>query len=149
MHGPRLLHDSPIYVFDEATSNVDAASEAAIGEVIASLAGEHTVIVVAHRLSTIVDADQILVLERGRIAERGTHGELLATAGVYARMWDSQERLSAYAYAEDDAEDAGADEAVDAAPPVPMASTVLVRLPLPRRLTPAAPVARRRPSCGA
>lgn len=51
-----LLHDSPIYVFDEATSNVDAASEAAIGEVIASLAGEHTVIVVAHRLSTIVDA---------------------------------------------------------------------------------------------
>lgn len=108
-----LLHDSPIYVFDEATSNVDAASEAAIGEVIASLAGEHTVIVVAHRLSTIVDADQILVLERGRIAERGTHGELLATAGVYARMWDSQERLSAYAYAEDDAEDAGADEAAD------------------------------------
>lgn len=108
-----LLHDSPIYVFDEATSNVDAASEAAIGEVIASLAGEHTVIVVAHRLSTIVDADQILVLERGRIAERGTHGELLATAGAYARMWNSQEQLSAYAYAEGDAEDAGAVEAVD------------------------------------
>lgn len=108
-----LLHDSPIYVFDEATSNVDAASEAAIGEVIASLAGGHTVIVVAHRLSTIVDADQILVLERGRIAEHGTHGELLATAGAYARMWNSQEQLSAYAYAEDDAEDAGAAEAVD------------------------------------
>lgn len=108
-----LLHDSPIYVFDEATSNVDAASEAAIGEVIASLAGEHTVIVVAHRLSTIVNADQILVLERGRIAEHGTHGELLATAGAYARMWDSQEQLSAYAYAEGDAEDAGAVEAVD------------------------------------
>lgn len=108
-----LLHDSPIYVFDEATSNVDATSEAAIGEVIASLAGERTVIVVAHRLSTIVDADQILVLERGRIAERGTHGELLATAGAYARMWNSQEQLSAYAYAEGDAEDAGAVEAVD------------------------------------
>lgn len=114
-----LLHDSPIYVFDEATSNVDAASEAAIGEVIASLAGEHTVIVVAHRLSTIVGADQILVLERGRIAEHGTHGELLATAGAYARMWNSQEQLSAYAYAEDDAEDvedAGAVEAVDGSP---------------------------------
>lgn len=97
-----LLHDSPIYVFDEATSNVDAASEAAIGEVIASLAGDHTVIVVAHRLSTIVDADQILVLERGRIAERGTHGELLADTGVYARMWNSQEQLSAYAYADDE-----------------------------------------------
>lgn len=108
-----LLHDSPIYVFDEATSNVDAASEAAIGEVIASLAGGHTVIVVAHRLSTIVDADQILVLERGRIAEHGTHGELLATAGAYARMRNSQEQLSAYAYAEGDAEDAGAVEAVD------------------------------------
>lgn len=108
-----LLHDSPIYVFDEATSNVDAASEAAIGEVIASLAGGHTVIVVAHRLSTIVDADQILVLERGRIAEHGTHGELLAAAGAYARMWNSQEQLSAYAYAEGDAEDAGAVEAVD------------------------------------
>lgn len=108
-----LLHDSPIYVFDEATSNVDAASEAAIGEVIASLAGEHTVIVVAHRLSTIVDADQILVLERGRIAERGTHDELLADAGVYARMWNSQEQLSAYAYAEDGAEDVAVAEAAE------------------------------------
>lgn len=108
-----LLHDSPIYVFDEATSNVDAASEAAIGEVIASLAGEHTVIVVAHRLSTIVDADQILVLERGRIAERGTHDELLADAGVYARMWNSQEQLSAYAYAEDGAEGVAVAEAAE------------------------------------
>ena len=108
-----LLHDSPIYVFDEATSNVDAASEAAIGEVIASLAGDHTVIVVAHRLSTIVDADQILVLERGRIAERGTHGELLADMGVYTRMWNSQEQLSAYAYAEDGAEDVAVAEAAE------------------------------------
>ena len=108
-----LLHDSPIYVFDEATSNVDAASEAAIGEVIASLAGEHTVIVVAHRLSTIVDADQILVLERGRIAERGTHDGLLSNAGVYARMWNSQEQLSAYAYAEDGAEDVAVAEAAE------------------------------------
>ena len=108
-----LLHDSPIYVFDEATSNVDAASEAAIGEVIASLAGDHTVIVVAHRLSTIVGADQILVLERGRIAERGTHDELLADAGVYARMWNSQEQLSAYAYAKDGAEDVAVAEAAE------------------------------------
>lgn len=111
-----LLHDSPIYVFDEATSNVDAASEAAIGEVIASLVGEHTVIVVAHRLSTIVNADQILVLKRGRIAERGTHDELLSDAGVYARMWNSQKQLSAYAYADDEgAEDmsANAEDAVE------------------------------------
>ena len=108
-----LLHDSPIYVFDEATSNVDAASEAAIDKVIASLAGDHTVIVVAHRLSTIVGADQILVLKRGRIAERGTHDELLADAGVYARMWNSQEQLSAYAYAEDGAEDVAVAEAAE------------------------------------
>lgn len=111
-----LLHDSPIYVFGEATSNVDAASEAAIGEVIASLVGEHTVIVVAHRLSTIVNADQILVLKRGRIAERGTHDELLSDAGVYARMWNSQKQLSAYAYADDEgAEDmsANAEDAVE------------------------------------
>ena len=108
-----LLHDSPIYVFDEATSNVDAASEAAIGEVIASLTDDHTVIVVAHRLSTIVGADQILVLERGRIAELGTHGELLADAGVYASMWNSQEQLSAYAYAEDGAEDVAVAEAAE------------------------------------
>ena len=106
-----LLHDSPIYVFDEATSNVDSASETAIGEVIASLAGEHTVIVVAHRLSTIVDADQILVLERGRIAERGTNSELLADAGVYARMWNSQEQLSAYAYTDDEGAEAAGDDA--------------------------------------
>ena len=105
-----LLHDSPIYVFDEATSNVDAASEAAIGEVIASLVGEHTVIVVAHRLSTIVNADQILVLKRGRIAERGTHDELLADAGVYASMWNSQEQLSAYAYTDDEGAEAAGDD---------------------------------------
>lgn len=144
-----LLHDSPIYVFDEATSNVDAASETAIGEVIASLAGGHTVIVVAHRLSTIVDADQILVLERGRIAEHGTHGELLATAGAYARMWNSQEQLSAYAYAEGDAEDAGAVEAVDGSAACTddlngAGSSSAAVTPDSGRA-----VARRRPSCGA
>ena len=92
-----LLHDSPVYVFDEATSNVDAASEAAIGEVIAGLAGEHTVLVVAHRLSTIVDASEILVMEGGRVAERGSHEQLLAAGGVYARMWAQQSELAAFA----------------------------------------------------
>ena len=107
------LKDTPYWTSTEAlVSETIPKREAAIGEVIASLAGGHTVIVVAHRLSTIVDADQILVLERGRIAERGTHDELLSGAGTYARMWNSQEQLSAYAYAEDDAEDAGAVEAV-------------------------------------
>ncbi len=92
-----LLHDTPVYVFDEATSNVDAASEAAICETIASLAGEHTVIVVAHRLATVAGADRVLVMERGRVIEAGTHGELLAAAGTYARMWEQQESLAAFA----------------------------------------------------
>lgn len=94
-----LLHDSPVYVFDEATSNVDAASEAAIGEVIEGLAGEHTVIVVAHRLATVTHADDILVMRAGELVERGMHGQLLRAGGVYARMWESQESLSAYASA--------------------------------------------------
>ena len=91
-----LLHDSPIYVFDEATSNVDAASEAAIGEVIAGLAGERTVLVVAHRLATVTAADDILVMEGGHLVEEGTHEALLARGGVYARMWESQSSLASY-----------------------------------------------------
>ena len=94
-----LLHDSPIYVFDEATSNVDAASEAAIGGVISGLAGDHTVIVVAHRLATVTSADKILVMEGGKLVESGTHEELLAKGGVYERMWESQEGLAEYAVA--------------------------------------------------
>ncbi len=92
-----LLHDSPIYVFDEATSNVDAASEAAIGDVISGLAGDRTVIVVAHRLATVISADEILVMDGGKLVESGTHEELLAAGGVYARMWESQEGLAGYA----------------------------------------------------
>lgn len=94
-----LLHDSPIYVFDEATSNVDAASEAAIGGVISGLAGDRTVIVVAHRLATVTSADKILVMEGGKLVESGTHEELLAKGGVYERMWESQEGLAEYAVA--------------------------------------------------
>lgn len=91
-----LLHDTPIYVFDEATSNVDAASERAIGQVIAGLAGTHTVIVIAHRLASVVEADQILVVDGGALVERGSHAELVAARGRYTELWESQHELAAF-----------------------------------------------------
>ena len=88
-----LLHDSPIYVFDEATSNVDAESENDIMKAIRSLAGKKTVILISHRLANVVDSDCIYVLEAGRIAEQGTHHDLLAAQGVYSRLYNAQKQL--------------------------------------------------------
>ena len=88
-----LLHDSPIYVFDEATSNVDAESENDIMKAIHSLAGKKTVILISHRLANVVDSDCIYVLEAGRIAEQGTHHDLLAAQGVYSRLYNAQKQL--------------------------------------------------------
>ena len=92
-----LLHDSPIYVFDEATSNVDSEPEEAIGAVIRGLAGAHTVIVVAHRLVAVADADETLVMEGRRLVERGSHDALAAADGPYARVWHEQSELAAFA----------------------------------------------------
>lgn len=92
-----LLRDASLYIFDEATSNVDVESERAIVEVIHGLAREKTVIVISHRLSTVRDADRIYALEDGRVAEAGTHDELLAAGGAYARLWNEQARLEVYA----------------------------------------------------
>lgn len=104
-----LLHDSPIYIFDEATSNIDAESEAAIISAARELAGSHTVIMISHRLSAIEHADEIYVLERGKLVEHGTHSQLLARGCAYARLWESQSQLEAFAQGDGEAaSDAGA-----------------------------------------
>ena len=85
-----LLKNPPILIFDEATSALDSANERAIQAELQSAAANRTALVIAHRLSTVVDAHQILVMELGRILERGTHTELLALGGRYAEMWQLQ-----------------------------------------------------------
>jgi ATP-binding cassette subfamily B protein len=82
-----LLADAPVLVLDEATAFADPDSEAAIQRALSTLAADRTVLVIAHRLHTITGADQILVLDGGRIVERGTHAELVAANGPFARMW--------------------------------------------------------------
>ena len=85
-----LLKDPPVLILDEATSALDSRTEADILETLRGVEQGRTTIVIAHRLSTIVHADQIVVLEAGRIAERGTHADLLRRGGLYADMWNRQ-----------------------------------------------------------
>ena len=91
-----LLHDSPVYIFDEATSNIDVESENDIMGQIHALAKGKTVILIAHRLANVVGADRIYVLDQGRIAGSGTHSELLAGNAAYAKLWNAQQELENY-----------------------------------------------------
>jgi ATP-binding cassette subfamily B protein len=86
LKGPRIL------VFDEATSSLDSHTEQAIQQTLSAVAANRTTMIIAHRLSTVVDADRILVLEHGRIREQGTHRQLLEAGGHYARLWELQQR---------------------------------------------------------
>jgi ABC-type transport system involved in Fe-S cluster assembly fused permease/ATPase subunit len=86
-----LLKDPPILILDEATSALDSRTEAAIQETLQRIERGRTSIVIAHRLSTVVDADMIVVLDAGRVAEQGTHAELLRSQGLYADMWQRQQ----------------------------------------------------------
>jgi ATP-binding cassette subfamily B protein len=85
-----VLKDAPILVFDEATSSLDSHSEQAVMSAFRALAGRHTALVIAHRLSTVVDADRIVVIERGAVVEEGTHQNLLVANGQYADLWRIQ-----------------------------------------------------------
>ena len=87
-----ILKRPKILIFDEATSALDSHSEQAILSALKNASAEHTTLVIAHRLSTIVDADQILVMDQGRIVEQGSHQSLLDHKGVYANLWELQQK---------------------------------------------------------
>ncbi|MFN2420951.1 MAG: ABC transporter ATP-binding protein/permease [Gemmatimonadota bacterium] len=97
-----ILKDPPILVFDEATSALDTRTEKEIQASLDEVARGRTTLVIAHRLSTVVDADEIIVLDQGRVVERGSHDELLARAGVYADMWRRQQEAERREAAEEE-----------------------------------------------
>ena len=85
-----VLRDAPILVLDEATSALDSESEALVQEALDRLMKDRTVLAIAHRLSTVRGADQILVIEDGRVVEHGIHGDLLQASGPYAKLIQHQ-----------------------------------------------------------
>ena len=91
-----LLHDSPVYIFDEATSNIDVESENDIMAQIHALAERKTVLLISHRLANVTASDEIYVLERGNIVQHGTHEALLKQGGAYAALWSAQQVLEHY-----------------------------------------------------
>jgi ATP-binding cassette subfamily B protein len=123
-----VLKAPPILVLDEATSALDSHTEAEIQEALDRVSRNRTSLVIAHRLSTIVAADEIIVLEGGRIAERGTHGALLAKGGLYASMWNRQreaeEARERLALVDDDTEEPDRELPADGDVPPPVDETI-------------------------
>jgi ABC-type multidrug transport system fused ATPase/permease subunit len=113
------LKNAPVLLLDEATSALDAESEAAVQEALERLARGRTTLVVAHRLATVRDADRILVLEDGRLAEEGRHDELAARDGLYAR-------LAAFQFREEGARRAALVDALPVAPAAAPSRPVLL-----------------------
>ena len=89
-----ILKSPPILILDEATSALDTRTEQEIKSALDMVSKNRTTLVIAHRLSTVTDADEIIVLDAGLIAERGTHRELLARKGLYMTMWNRQQAVS-------------------------------------------------------
>ncbi len=110
-----ILADPRILILDEATSSLDSESEALIQEGLSWLMKGRTTFVIAHRLSTIRRADQILVVEKGRIVERGTHAELFAAGGRYREMYDRQHGLETNLFLAPGEGDTAAEEPAEAA----------------------------------
>ena len=91
-----MLKDAPIVLLDEATASLDPENEVLIQQAISALVAEKTVIVIAHRLQSIMSADKIIVLKDGRVAEQGTHEDLLKRDGLYATLWAEQSQTGSW-----------------------------------------------------
>ena len=100
-----LLHDSPVYIFDEATSNIDVESEEIILNRIRALKGTKTIVMISHRLVNTRDADRIFVIDKGKVAESGTHRELMKWGGTYSVLWRTQQKLERFGKDEDSGEE--------------------------------------------
>lgn len=94
-----ILADAPVIVLDEATAFTDPENEAAIRDALSHLVADKTVLMIAHRLSTVTGADQILVVDGGRIVERERHDDLVAAGGLYARLWSRRQHATTWTIA--------------------------------------------------